>query len=162
SSSSRSVPREDRRRRLAPVESEIDAGQHGLDILSDVPCFADSAPDEIEWNGTGSEIHEIVFEEERPIRHEHPFGAAADRPTGARDVGKVEGRAELGRQVVIAQPDPAAFDVEQPVQLDRKADPPGERAKPMYLRNQIEIRILRIDDVAVQACSLEHSLNADD
>ena len=51
-------------------------------------------------NVAAAETHEIIFGEYRPVRREHPFGAAAERPalTAGRKVADLRaGEVEYGR-----------------------------------------------------------------
>src|SRR6266700_568948 len=91
----KSIPRHHRRRRLAEIESVIDAEFDRVDLLFDVGGDGIEIAQRIdERHPVLAEIIEIVLEQGRPIAPERPFDAAAGGPA---DPGLAAGEVERER-----------------------------------------------------------------
>src|SRR4029077_5434345 len=121
-------------------------------------------------NVTAAEAHEIIFGEYRPVRREHPFAAAAERPTltAGRKVADLRaGEVEYGR--VGTGPGRAALRVNQDGRLQEKAFARGQRIEPVGAAVDAAVRkvrpraqIGRVDDVAnAKAPLIELDIAAD-
>lgn len=80
------------------AEPVIHANEHGLDVLFDAIAEARKEIDILKINDLGAEAHVVVFDGDRPIGHDHPFDAAAEKPAGtaraSRCIGRIERRVE--------------------------------------------------------------------
>jgi hypothetical protein len=103
-----------------------------------------------------AEAHEVVFKKDRPARHEHPFDAAADRPSGLvlGEFANLRARTVENREIRLC-PSRAPLRVEQQVRLHEIADTTRQSVKPSHVAVDGKCR------ASANAGPVEHVANAD-
>ena len=115
------------------LEFEVHADQNVLGICFDVDAAAANTSASIgPGPATRAEVHVIVFQENRPLRNEHPFDTTADRPAGrvVRDLRHLRtGRIAYG--VIPLRPGHATLRIEQHVRLHEVATASRQGIEPV-------------------------------
>lgn len=149
---------------LLSLESVVHANQEILDIRFGAEVNTMNFTD---CNGVTkrAEAHEIVFEEHRPVRREHPFDTSAGCPAGLVLGDLANLRTEtIGKGYIVLSPRRATLPIEQEVRSKEIADATRQGIEPARLALDGEEaaveKWIRKRPRFVQARAVEHIANA--